>query len=64
MALDTDDLEPRKPPKPQPRELDGLGVAELEDYIEALQGEIERARAVIARKQSHRSGAEAFFKKR
>jgi uncharacterized small protein (DUF1192 family) len=63
MALDSDELEPRKP-KPQPRELDTLSVAELESYIENLEGEIARARAVIARKQSHRSGAEAFFKKR
>jgi len=64
MALDTDDLEPPKKLKPQPRELDGLGVAELEAYIGELEGEIARARAAIARKQSHRSGAEAFFKKR
>ena len=63
MALDTDDLEPKKP-KPKPRELDTLAVAELEDYILELEGEIARARAAIAKKQDHRSGAEAFFKKR
>ena len=63
MALDTDDLEPKKV-KPQLRELDTLSVGELQDYIEQLQAEIARAQAVIARKQNHRSGAEAFFKKR
>ena len=63
MALDTDDLEPKKP-KPKPRDLEGLGVAELEDYIAELQGEIARAEAAIAKKQDHRSGAESFFKKR
>jgi len=63
MALDTDDLEPKKV-KPQPRELETLAVSELQDYIEQLQAEIARAQAVIDRKQNHRSGAEAFFKKR
>lgn len=63
MALDTDDLEPRKP-KPKPRDLDGLGVAELEAYIAELESEIARAQAAIARKQDHRSGAEAFFNKK
>ena len=63
MALDPEELEPKKV-KPQPRDLEGLGVAELQDYIAGLEGEIARARAAIARKQDHRSGAEAFFKKR
>lgn len=63
MALDTDDLEPKKP-KPKPRDLDGLGVAELEKYIAELEAEIARAKTAIASKQDHRSGAEAFFKKR
>jgi len=62
MALDTDDLEPRAP-KPKPRDLDQLAVAELENYIQDLQSEIARAQAAIARKRDHRSGAESFFKK-
>ncbi len=63
MAIDPEELEPKKQ-KPKPRDLEGLGVAELQDYIADLEAEIARARAAIAKKQDHRSGAEAFFKKR
>ncbi len=63
MAIDPEELEPKKQ-KPKPRDLEGLGVAELQDYIAELEAEIARARAAIAAKQDHRSGAEAFFKKR
>jgi uncharacterized small protein (DUF1192 family) len=63
MAIDPEELEPKKQ-KPKPRDLEGLGVTELEDYIADLEAEIARARAAIANKQDHRSGAEAFFKKR
>ncbi len=52
-------------PRPQivPRPpLEGMGVAELSAYIEALRAEIARAEAEIARKSSHRSAAEAFFR--
>ena len=65
MALDTDDLDPQpRVPKPKPRDLDQLSVAELADYIDDLRSEIARAEAAIGRKRDHRSGAEAFFKKR
>jgi uncharacterized small protein (DUF1192 family) len=63
MALDTDELEPRRP-APKPRDLETLAIAELENYIAELEGEIARARAVIARKRDHRSGADAVFKKK
>ena len=63
MAIDPEDLEPKKQ-KPKPRDLEGLSVSELQDYIADLEAEIARAKAAIARKQDHRSGAEAFFKKR
>ncbi len=62
MAVDTDDLEPRKK-KPVLKDLNPLSVSELEDYILDLTTEIERARAMIASKKAVRSGAEAFFKK-
>ena len=61
--MDSDDLEPRKV-KPKPKDLELLGVKELEEYIAGLQAEIDRARAVIDGKQSHKGAAEALFKPR
>ena len=61
MPMDADDLEP-KTPRPKPRDLEIMGVEELEEYIAELQAEIERARAVIEGKQSHKGAAEALFK--
>lgn len=60
--MDWDDLEPKKT-KPAPRNLEIMGVAELNTYIAELEAEIARARAAIAGKQSARQGAEMFFKK-
>jgi uncharacterized small protein (DUF1192 family) len=59
--MDTDDLEPRKPAV-KAKDLDGMSIAELNDYIDALQGEIARATAKIAAKEAHRAGASALFK--
>lgn len=42
--------------------LDRLGVAELEQYVDELLSEIERAQAEISRKRGHRSAAESVFK--
>ncbi len=61
--MDAEDLEPRKQ-KPKPKDLELMGVAELEDYIADLEAEIARARAVIDGKQSHKGAAEALFKPR
>jgi uncharacterized small protein (DUF1192 family) len=61
--MDADDLEPRKKAAAKP-DLDGWSIGELETYIADLEAEIGRARAVIAAKNSHLAGAEAFFKKR
>jgi uncharacterized small protein (DUF1192 family) len=61
--MDADDLEPRKPVV-KPKDLDLLGVKELEDYIAGLEAEIARARAVIDKKQSHKGAAEGLFKPR
>ena len=46
-----------------PLPLDLLGVAELQEYIDELRTEIARVEAEIGRKTSHRSAADAFFRK-
>lgn len=62
MALDTDDLEPRKKMS-QMKDLSGLSVEELRNYIAGLEGEILRARAMIESKQAQKNLAETFFKR-
>lgn len=57
-----DDEEPSKK-KPVLKNLEMMGVQELEDYIASLQAEQERARAVIKSKQSAKTLADQFFKK-
>ena len=47
--------------RPKPRNLDSMGIDELEAYIADLQAEIERARATIAAKQGQRAAAENLF---
>ncbi|MFO1026897.1 MAG: DUF1192 domain-containing protein [Acetobacteraceae bacterium] len=63
MAED-DDMPVRKRRRLEPPVLDSLSVEELRDYIQELHNEIARVEADIARKQSHRSAADAFFKPR
>ena len=60
--MDLDDLEPRKQ-KPKPKDLDTLGVDELEEYLENLQAEAERVKAKIQAKKSYLSGADSLFKR-
>ena len=43
--------------------LDAISIAELEQRIIALDSEITRIRAEIAKKQSGKAAADAFFKK-
>jgi len=43
-------------------DLELLAVADLEERIEALEGEIARTRAQIDRKRAGRAAADAFFK--
>jgi uncharacterized small protein (DUF1192 family) len=43
--------------------LDSLGIEELRSYIAELRAEIARVEADIGRKDSHRSAADAFFKR-
>ncbi len=61
--LDEDDRPIRKRQRLEKLVLDTLGVAELRDYIAELQEEIVRVEADIARKNSHRSAADSFFRK-
>lgn len=64
MAMqDEYDQPPRKRQRLEKLLLDTLGVAELHDYIAELREEIARVEADIGRKQSHRSAADAFFRK-
>ena len=57
-----DEEDPPSNRKPAPlKDLTLLGIAELEEYIAALEGEIARAQAEIAEKRQHRGGAEALF---
>jgi uncharacterized small protein (DUF1192 family) len=58
-------LEPDEPqtPKPAPKNLEVLSVAELEGYIGELEAEIGRARRMIETKKSIRGGADALFKR-
>lgn len=60
--IEEEDLIPRRQP-PKPKDLSLLGIAELEEYIAALEAEIARARGEIAARQKQRSGAEALFKR-
>lgn len=60
--MDLDD-EPKKPTNMVIGEnLDSISVTELEQRIEALDSEISRLRAEIAKKQATRSAADAFFR--
>jgi len=47
----------------EPLLLDSLGIDELRGYIDELRTEIARVEADIGRKSSHRSAADAFFKR-
>jgi uncharacterized small protein (DUF1192 family) len=60
--MDEEDLLPQRQ-KPKPRDLNLMGVAELEEYIAEMRTEIARVEAEIAGKKKHRGGAEALFKR-
>lgn len=60
--MDLDDA-PKKPTNMVIGEnLDAISVAELEQRIQALDSEIIRLRAEIAKKQASRNAADAFFR--
>jgi uncharacterized small protein (DUF1192 family) len=60
--IEEEDLIARNQPK-KLKDLTLMGIAELEEYIAALEAETARARAEIAAKQKQRGGAEALFKR-
>ena len=59
--MDFEDLEPQKQSK-KPKPLDNMSVADLKDYVAALQGEIVRAEAAIKAKQAHLEAMNSLFK--
>nr|WP_294512928.1 DUF1192 domain-containing protein [uncultured Rhodopila sp.] len=62
MALE-EDAPPLKRRRLDPLLLDSLGIEELHAYIGELKAEIARVEFDITRKSSHRSAADAFFKR-
>jgi len=62
MALE-EDAPPVKRRRLEPLLLDSLGIEELRLYIDELRTEIARVEADIGRKNTHRSAADAFFKR-
>ena len=59
--MDLEDLDPRKPAT-KPKDLDAMGIEELQEYLVTLEAEAERVKAKIESKQSYLSGAQGFFK--
>ncbi len=59
--MDLEDLEPRKQ-QPKPKDLELMGVEELDEYLAELESEAERVREKIAAKKTYLSGAADLFK--
>ena len=59
--IDLEELEPGKRPK-KPRDLSTWNIEDLEDYINAMEAEIVRARAMIEQKNGVAAAADALFK--
>ena len=59
--MDWNDLEAQKE-KPKPKNLEEMSIAALGEYIDELQAEIARVRAIIKSKEKAREGAELVFK--
>jgi uncharacterized small protein (DUF1192 family) len=60
--FEDEDLAAQKQPAKK-KDLTPLSIAELEDYIAAMETEILRAREAIAAKRKQRGGAESLFKR-
>ena len=65
--MDMEELFPSKPDDPLAQlvkqDLDPLSVDELNERIEALEGEIARVKAKIEAAVNHRASAEELFRK-
>ena len=65
--MDLEELFPSKPDDPLAllvkQDLDPLSVDELNERIEALEGEIARVKAKIEAAVNHRASAEELFKR-
>lgn len=61
MILD-DDSDP-KTKRPKPRQLDKMSVGELREYAAQMKEEIARVEQEIAKKETHKSAADALFRK-
>ena len=59
--MDIEDLEPRKAIE-KPKDLDAMGVEELEAYLAELEAEAVRVRDKIAAKKAYLGGAAGLFK--
>lgn len=59
--MDIEDLEPRQP-RTKPKDLEAMGVDDLESYLAKLEAEAERVKAAIEGKKSYLSSAQGFFK--
>jgi len=59
--MDIEDLEPRNK-TPKPRDLDAMGVDELEEYLAELHAEAARVAAKIESKKGYLADARNFFK--
>ncbi len=56
--MDIEDLEPRKAIE-KPKDLDALGVDQLESYLGELLAEVETVKAKISAKKAYLDGAAA-----
>jgi uncharacterized small protein (DUF1192 family) len=59
--MDFEDMEPTKKIK-KPKPLDDMSVADLKEYVAALQAEIVRVEATIKAKTAHLEAMNALFK--
>jgi uncharacterized small protein (DUF1192 family) len=62
MAIDLEELEPRRT-GPTARNLEPMGIEELQAYVAELEAEIRRVEAELEVKKKRRTGAESIFKR-